>query len=131
MTDALVLGVCFSSFISVPSQVLYDGILALQIISHIPLNNFNLPGASLSFMKYLNQIVGFRKYDPYEYISVNFSITPPINSSFDWLGYSSMNFLENLSMVTFLFLFVVIRQIFGFLFFLLSKKKLCKCLKTK
>ena len=71
-TDALVIGVGFSSFISVPSQVLYDGLLAVQIISHIPLNNVNLPRSSLNFMIFLNKIVSFNKKDPYEYLEHDF-----------------------------------------------------------
>ena len=42
-TDILFLGIGMSSLLSMPSQVLYDGIIAVQIISHIPLNNINLP----------------------------------------------------------------------------------------
>ena len=59
-----------------PSQVLYDGIIAVQVISHIPLNNINLPQVSMDFMKYVNKIVSFNNKDLYEAIEPNFTQTP-------------------------------------------------------
>ena len=53
-TDVLFFGVGLSSLLAVPSQVLYDGILAVQVVSHLPLNNVNLPQVSMNFLKYLN-----------------------------------------------------------------------------
>jgi hypothetical protein len=69
----LFFGVGLSSLLAVPSQVLYDGILAVQVISHLPLNNVNLPQVSMNFLKYLNQIVSFNKKDPYDYLDPEFT----------------------------------------------------------
>jgi hypothetical protein len=130
-TDALVLGVGFSSFLSVPSQVLYDGLLAVQVVSHMPLNNVNFPRSSLNFMVFLNKIVSFNKSDPYDYIDADFSVTPPFNENFQWLGYGSMNFLDNLGMIGFLFLLVLLRQAVAPLFWWLQGFRCCACMRTK
>ena len=43
VTGLLLLGIAVSVLIGVPSEIVYDGILSAQIISHMPLNNVNLP----------------------------------------------------------------------------------------
>ena len=98
-----------SSLLSMPSQVLYDGIIAVQVISHIPLNNINLPQVSMDFMKYVNKIVSFNNKDLYEAIEPNFTQTPPLNTNFDWMGYESMNFLENIGLIALLCILIAIR----------------------
>lgn len=131
ITCALLLGIGFSSLVSVPSQVLYGGMLALQIISHVPLNSLNLPATTMSFMRYLNNIVSFQATEPYRYMDAKFTPTPPVNPSFGWLGYESRNFLENLGFVALLLIFVATRSICGLVFFLLSRLPPCRCLRTK
>ena len=53
----------------------------------------------MNFLRHLNQIVSFNKRDPYKVLNPDFSETPPLNYSFDFMGYGSMNFLENLGLV--------------------------------
>ena len=60
-TDVLIASMVLSSILAMPSHLLYNGILAIQIVSHIPLNNINLPRVSLGFMHYVNQVVSFKK----------------------------------------------------------------------
>jgi hypothetical protein len=108
-TELLFFGVGISSILAVPSQLLYDGILAAQIVSHIPLNNVNLPQVSMAFMKHLNKIVSFNTKDPYNILDIKFTETPPLNTSFDWMGYESMNFLENIGLIAFLFIIILLR----------------------
>ena len=42
-TELVIFGIAVSSIVTVPSHILYDGILTSQIVSHIPLINVNLP----------------------------------------------------------------------------------------
>ena len=129
-TELLFFGVGLSSILAVPSQLLYDGILAAQIVSHIPLNNVNLPQVSMAFMKQLNKIVSFNTKDPYEIFRIKFTQTPPLNTNFDWMGYESMNFLENIGLIAFLFIIILLRQLIGSMFFLLTKIfKFCGCIR--
>jgi hypothetical protein len=130
-TDALVVGIGISSLLAVPSQVLYNGLLALQVISHMPLNNVNFPRSSLNFMAVLNKIVSFNSRDPFKYIDADFTETPPLNENFQWLGYGSMNFLDNLGMVAILFLLVLLRQAIAPILWWFSGFHCCRCLRTK
>ena len=99
-----------------PSQVVYSGILTVQVISHIPLNNFNLARTSMNFMKYLNQIVSFQILDPKTIINADYSETFPYNANFNWLGYKTTNYLQNIGIIAFFAFFLVLRSLFGILF---------------
>ena len=89
--------------------MLYNGILAVQIVSHIPLNNVNFPGVSMGFMLYINQAVGFQKRKFFKSICPEFSPSPPINTNFYWMGYETMTFLENMGFISVLFMILVVR----------------------
>jgi hypothetical protein len=81
-TDATILllvGFGLSIILRVPSHIFLNGILAVQIISHIPLNNVNLPPILLVFMKHLNMVVNFKTEDPYESIGIKYTETPQFN----------------------------------------------------
>ena len=83
-------------------------------------------------MQSLNKLVSFNAGEPYGFLGVDFSKTPPINASFDWMEYESMNFLENLGLISFIFIFIVVRQLLGLVFFLLGKTlRHIKCLKRQ
>lgn len=86
----------------------------------------------MNFLQYLNQIVSFNKRDPYQMFNPDFSETPPLNYNFDFMGYGSMNFLDNLGLVAFLCIFVAVRQLVGVLACLLQRTfQSCACLKSK
>ena len=72
-------------------------------------------------MQSLNKLVSFNTKEPYEQLGVEFSSTPPINPNFDWMEYGSINFLENIGLIGFIFIFIVLRQALGLMFFLVSK----------
>ena len=97
----------------------------------MPLTNVNFPRSSLSFMGVLNKVVSFNTRDPYDYIDADFSVTPPLNENFQWLGYGSMNFLDNLGMIAFLFLLVLLRQAVAPLLWWFSGFRCCQCMRTK
>ena len=63
-TLVLISAILLSILIGVPSEVIYDGILFAQIISHMPLNNVNFPRNELKFLKMLNKAVSFNLVDP-------------------------------------------------------------------
>ena len=86
----------------------------------------------MNFLRHLNQIVSFNKRDPYKVLNPDFSETPPLNYSFDFMGYGSMNFLENLGLVALLCIFVAVRQLLGVVSCLLQRTfSSCACLKGK
>ena len=94
----------------------------MQIVSHIPLNNINFPRVFMGFLKYVNQVVGFKRTMPTDW---HVSPTPPVNTNFYWMGYETMSFFENMGFVTILLLLLVIRQAFAFLF--IQLEKICCC----
>ena len=83
-------------------------------------------------MKYLNKIVSFNNKEIYDFIEPDFTPTPPFNTNFDWIGYESMNFLENIGLISLIFIFIAIRQVLGCVFYLMASSiKSCSCLKSK
>ena len=86
----------------------------------------------MGFMHYINQVVSFKKRVIFDRFRLEFSPSPPINANFYWMGYETMTFVENLGFLTFLLILLVVRSIFGILFYYLEKAcKSCACLKTK
>ena len=86
-TGLLLLGIAVSVCIGVPSEIIYDGILSAQIISHMPLSNVNFPRNLLLFLKMLNKAVSFNLFDPTMLVHVpwDFTPTPPYYDNFGWL----------------------------------------------
>ena len=119
-TDILMLCIAISTLLAIPSQVLYNGILVVQILSHIPLNNINLPGIFIGFMVYVNRVVGFKRSTLADNLTVG-SLTPPLNANFYWMGYESMDFFENLGFVILLVGFILIRQVLGIFISIFAK----------
>ena len=78
-TSALMVGIAVSNFINVPSEIVYDGILSIQIISHMPLNSVNFPRNEIKFMQLLNTMVSFNVVDPasFAFTPWEFTDTPP------------------------------------------------------
>ena len=72
-------------------------------------------------MKHLNKIVSFNTRGLYDFFGVSFSRTPAINSSLDWMGYDSRNFLQNIGLIGFLFVFIAIRQLIGFAIYIATR----------
>ena len=91
-TDSLIISLGVARFLSIPSEILYNGLLSVQVVSHMPLLNVNFPRSELDFMTYLNKIVSFHKYDPNDFIVTGFSDTPPFKDNFEWLQYNTSNF---------------------------------------
>ena len=118
----------FGSIFNLSLQLLWGGVHALQIISHIPLNNINFPAHALQFFKFLSKIVAFDLFAPADHFYLGFTETPPYSTSFEELGYESANFLENLGSIFLLFILLGLRQLLQPLLFLCcSKIGCCKC----
>ena len=85
-TAGVMSGMAMSYVLDLPGEIVKGGILSLQIISHMPLNNVNFPRNELNLMKFLNNIVSFHIFDlndlPY---TPDFTETPPYNVNFEWL----------------------------------------------
>ena len=105
-------GIAVSRVIGVPSEIVYDGILSVQIISHMPLNSVNFPNNVLKFMQLLNYVVSFNLLDPstFKMTPWSFTKTPPYNDNFEWLQYDTSNFYENIGFITVIVLLMMLRQ---------------------
>ena len=89
--------IAISIFMSIPFYILFDGILTLQIVSHLPLFDFNLPLSALNFMVWLNRIVSFNLIDK---TAVDFVESRSLYTNFEWLKYDTGNFYENLGFIS-------------------------------
>ena len=84
----------------------------------------------MTFMKHLNKIVSFNTRDPFSILGVSFTETPTLNQRFNWMDYDTSCFLQNIGLIAFLFILIVIRQLFGLLIYLLKRNlKQTHCLR--
>ena len=74
---------------------------ALQFVAHLPLNSINLPYSCWKIFGVLIQFVTF-DFLPYPYggvIDFEFTPTEPWSMNFNWLGYETLNFIENMGSI--------------------------------
>ena len=99
-------GLVFASFIgafifSFSLQHLFGMVNALQFVAHMPLNTINLPHSCWKIFGVLIQVVSF-DFLPYPYggiIDFGFTETDAWSTNFDYLGYGSINFIENMGSI--------------------------------
>ena len=56
-------------------QVIWGGVNAVQLISHIPLNQINFPAHTYAYFKYLTQVVSYDVFPPTEHFDFDISDT--------------------------------------------------------
>ena len=81
-------------------QMMWGGINSMQIISHIPLANINLPQASLYLFSFISEVVSFEYLNPKDWVDSPFMETPPFRDEYDDLGYEDMIFLHNIGHIS-------------------------------
>ena len=92
-------------------QPLFDMINSLQITALLPLLNIILPEPAMSLYKILVKIVSFDYFDPYD---PGFTETEPYSYKFDWFGFGSVNFIDDLgTFLLFLITLLLIESVFA------------------
>ena len=92
-------------------QAIWGGINAVQIIAHLPMNNINFPMNAHTFYYFLTKIISFDIFSPFNYFDFGFTETGPFHSNYEWLGYETSNFYENLGSIVLIGLILTSRQI--------------------
>ena len=75
-----------------------------QIMAHMPLANIILPANSMQAFEIMASIVSFDYFEVFDHWDVGFTPTEPYRVNFEWLGYESLNFLENMGSISILIL---------------------------
>ena len=90
-------------------SLLFGSIIMIQILAHLPLADIVLPANALQQFEIMIGIVSFDFFSPTDYIDLGFTDMPFWSENFDWLGYSSINFIELMgSLLVFSFYYVLI-----------------------
>ena len=76
-------------------------------MAHFPLTDITLPANAYQQFDIMIQVVSLDLFSPTEYFDVGFSPTEPWTEQFDWVGYGSVNFFENMGSI-FVFAFIQI-----------------------
>ena len=107
-TNAVVLGNLVAGLVmNAALTVVWASINQLQIMAHIPMNNIPFPSNSVFVFDLLINVCTFDFIPLTDIVAFDFTETDPINSNFDWLGYSSINTIELLGSLL-LFFFVLV-----------------------
>ena len=104
--------ITLSSFIKMPLQFIWGGVNAVQLISHLPLNEINFPPNTYDFFNYLAQVVSFDAFPPTENFEFPISDTLPRSLGFELLDYESVNFYDAIGSISLIFIFIVARLVF-------------------
>ena len=92
-----------------------------QIMAHMPLANIILPANSMQAFEIMASIVSFDYFAVFDHWDVGFTPTDPYRVNFEWLGYESLNFLENMGSISIMILV-------GFVFILtMAIMRLLRC----
>ena len=90
-------------------QMIIGSIIVIQILAHFPLTDISLPANAHQQFDIMIKFVSLDIFSPTEYVDVGFTPTEPWSEHFDWVGYGSVNFFENMgSIFVFAFLEIVL-----------------------
>ena len=78
---------------------MFGSIIALQILAHYPLANIELPANARTCFDIMVTVVSFDYFPITEVIDFNFTPTEPWSTSFEYLDYGSVNFLEGMGSI--------------------------------
>ena len=120
-------GLLFSSFLHLDLQTIWGGINAVQIIAHLPLNNVNFPLNAQMFYYFLTRVISFDFFAPTDYFDFGFTSTEPYSSAYEWLGYETTNFYENIGSVFVIGIIIALRQILQPIVFWILNRLKCRC----
>ena len=65
-------------------------------MAHIPMNNIPFPSNSVFVFDLLINVCTFDFFPLTDIIAFDFTETEPVNLNFDWLGYGTVNAVENM-----------------------------------
>ena len=83
-------------------------ITSLQILAHLPLNNIPIPANAYIIFDELIKIVSFDIFEPHEHFDLKLTPTEPWSIRFSWLGYGSVNFMENMGSASLIFFTLIL-----------------------
>ena len=88
-------------------QPLFDMINSLQITALLPLTNITLPANAMTLFEVIVSIVAF---DFFPLANPGFTETDPFSAKFDWFGFGSVNFVEDLGTFLMILIWILIAQ---------------------
>ena len=84
-------------------QQIWGAINSFSILAHMPLIKVSLPGSCFFIFDLLILFVTFDFFPIADIFDFGYTITDPWNDRFEWTGYGSVNFVENMgSLILFL-----------------------------
>ena len=92
-------------------QPLFNMINSLQITALLPLNNIALPANAMDLFKVLVMIVAFDFFALYDYWNPGFTGTGPYSDKFEWFGFDSVNYIEDLGFFITLLILILALQV--------------------
>ena len=114
-------------------QFIWGGVNAIQLISHLPLNDINFPANTYDFFNFMAQVVSFDVFPPTENFEFDLSESEPHSQGFELLDYESVNFYDAIGSISLIFIFIVVRIVLQPLFtgiiYLLCGTKICGSLR--
>ena len=92
----LLISIVFAKLIG---MLIFDQVIQLQIFAHLAMTALVMPANVLQDFRIGVSIVSFDFFSPFDYIDVNFTLTEAITPNFEWMGYTTQNFLNNLGSI--------------------------------
>ena len=78
------------------------------MLAHTPLMNILLPAKAFQAFEIMMQIVSFDYFEIGEAFNFDFTPTEPFTPNFGWLGYESLNFVENMGSISLFYWLLVL-----------------------
>ena len=102
----------------------------------MPLNNITLPASCYQLFELLIWVVSFDVFEPADHFDLNISETDPYNDKFDWLGFGSLNIIENMGSILIFILLLIFQSILILIFHLFhvswdSIASCCRCCRNR
>ena len=89
----------------------------------MPIANIILPANSMQAFEIMASIVSFDYFPVFDHLDVGFTPTDPYRVNYEWLGYESLNFLENIGSIA-------IMIVLGIVFIIvITVLRVCKMIK--
>ena len=101
-----------------------------QIISHLPMYNILLTENTFFFLGQMQAVVGWDIWNPFKNGNVGFTPTLPVEQRFQWIGYISLNYFENIGSIAVLQLIFIFRALLNPLLHALNGMRVPKIAKV-
>ena len=123
MNTLIISNLVFAFFLKLSLNTLFSAINSFQITAHMPLLEIPFSPKAYFVFDFLIKIVAFDIIEVHELVDLKLRPSEPWSWRFDWLGYGSSNFVENLGAIL-VIIFIMILE--GTIVLLLQ---CCRCSK--